>query len=267
MRPASARASSSRSATSRRIRRDERRAEAAASRCSPSSTSSSSSRFASTEVSGVRSSCDASATNSRWRARVASVSDARRSSAWSIPSSVRASSATSSSRLGMRDPARGVAGALDRARGLGQLGDRGHRAPGGRDAGEQRQRRPAEHAEPEEEAHAVGGRLDVGEPARVLHERRRRRTGSDLDPPRLHPEARELAAWPRAAARDRARSGEAWMTVVVLGHDPDHGVLRARVGARGSARVAQLRLRRCLRRPRGCWSAWPAGRRRRRPAG
>ena len=76
-RPASARASSSRSATRRRIRREERSAEAAASRCSPSSSSSSSSRLASTEVSGVRSSCEASATNSRWRASAASVSRAR----------------------------------------------------------------------------------------------------------------------------------------------------------------------------------------------
>ena len=80
-RPASARASSSRSATRRRIRREERSAEAAASRCSPSSSSSSSSRLASTEVSGVRSSCEASATNSRWRASVASVSARASSSA------------------------------------------------------------------------------------------------------------------------------------------------------------------------------------------
>ena len=56
------------------MRREERSAEAAASRCSPVSSSSSSSRFASTEVSGVRSSCEASATNSRWRASAPSVS-------------------------------------------------------------------------------------------------------------------------------------------------------------------------------------------------
>ena len=87
-RPASARASSSRSATRRRIRREERSAEAAASRCSPCSVSSSSSRLASTDVSGVRSSCEASATNSRWRASVASVSARASSSACSIDSSV-----------------------------------------------------------------------------------------------------------------------------------------------------------------------------------
>ena len=99
-RPASARASSSRSATSRRIRRLERSAEAAASRCSPCSVSSSSSRFASTDVSGVRSSCEASATNSRWRSSAASVSVRASSSACSIDSSVVASSATSSSASG-----------------------------------------------------------------------------------------------------------------------------------------------------------------------
>ena len=49
----------------------------AASPWSPCSDSASSSRFASTLVSGVRSSCEASATNWRWRASVASVSRAR----------------------------------------------------------------------------------------------------------------------------------------------------------------------------------------------
>ena len=99
--PASARASSSRSATSRRIRREERSAEAAASRCSPSSASSSSSRLASTEVSGVRSSCEASATNSRWRASVASVSRARLvERVRASPRACAASSATSSSASG-----------------------------------------------------------------------------------------------------------------------------------------------------------------------
>ena len=79
--------------------------------------------------------------------------------------------------LGLRvgDAARGVAGALDRARGLGQLGDRSHRAARGGEAGQQRERGAAEHAEPDEEAHAVGGGLDVGEPARVLDEPERRR--------------------------------------------------------------------------------------------
>ena len=66
-RPASARASSSRSPTSRRMRREERSAESAMSRCSPASSASSSSRLARMLVSGVRSSCEASATNLRWR--------------------------------------------------------------------------------------------------------------------------------------------------------------------------------------------------------
>ncbi len=99
-RPTSVRASSSRSATSRRMRCEERSAERAASPCSPCSDSASSSRFASTLVSGVRSSCEASATNCRWRASVDSVSERAASSSRSIPSSVRASSATSSSACG-----------------------------------------------------------------------------------------------------------------------------------------------------------------------
>ena len=183
-RPASARASSSRSATSRRIRRDERSADAAASRASPSSSISSSSRLASTEVRGVRSSCEASATNSRWRASAASVSPRAWSSAWSMLSSVSASSDTSSLGLGVRDPQRRVARARDRARGLGQARDRGHGARRGGEAGEQRQRCAAEHAEPEEDAHAVGRRLGVGEPARVLDAERRwplHRHGPRLD--------------------------------------------------------------------------------------
>ncbi len=82
------------------MRLDERRAERAASPSSPCSDSASSSRFASTLVSGVRSSCDASATKRRWRASIASVSPRAASSSRSIPSSVRASSPTSSSACG-----------------------------------------------------------------------------------------------------------------------------------------------------------------------
>ena len=99
-RAASVRASSSRSATSRRIRWEERSAERAASPWSPSRDSASSSRFASTLVSGVRSSCEASATKRRWRASIVSVSPRAASSSRSMPSSVRASSATSSSASG-----------------------------------------------------------------------------------------------------------------------------------------------------------------------
>ena len=100
VRPESARASSSRSPTSRRIRRDERSAESAVDFISPSSCSESSSRLASTLVSGVRSSCEASATNARWRTSIASVSPRAWSSDLSMPSRVRASSATSSSAAG-----------------------------------------------------------------------------------------------------------------------------------------------------------------------
>jgi hypothetical protein len=79
------------------MRCEERSADRAASPCSPSSVSARKSRFARTLVSGVRSSCDASATNSRWRRSIASCSSRDAASAMSIPSSVRASSVISSS--------------------------------------------------------------------------------------------------------------------------------------------------------------------------
>ena len=82
---------------------------AAASPRSPSSSSASSSRLARTLVSGVRSSCEASATNSRWRTSVASVSSRAPSSARSISSSVRASSAP------RRRPPAGARGGWGRA--------------------------------------------------------------------------------------------------------------------------------------------------------
>ena len=114
-------------------------------------------------VSGVRSSCEASATNSRWRTSAASVSARASSSACSIESSVVASSATSSSASGRGMRRAGSRVRVDLARGLGQLGDRLHRAARGGQAGEQRERGAAEDAEAEEELHAVGGRLDVGD--------------------------------------------------------------------------------------------------------
>ena len=141
---------------------EERSAEAAASRCSPSSVSSSSSRLASTDVSGVRSSCEASATNSRWRASVASVSARASSSACSIESSVVGQLGDLVVGLRPRDARLdGRACASISRAAVGQLGDRLHRAARRRQAGQQRQRGAAEHAEAEEQLHAVRGRLHV----------------------------------------------------------------------------------------------------------
>ena len=233
--PASARASSSRSATSRRIRREERRAEAAASRCSPSRYSSSSSRLASTEVSGVRSSCEASATNSRWRASVASVSAARLAER-------REHRLQRARQLGhlvlgvrARDPHRRVARALDLARGRGHLGDRLHRAPRGGQAGQQREQAAAEHAEGQEHLHAVGGRLHVGEPLRVL-DHQRVDVAEHLD-----------AAATRRASRRRSRAARctgpkfgapvaAHHVVAARRDDPHRRVLAARRSRRSSGR-------------------------------
>ena len=80
-----------------------------------------------------------------------------------MPSSVRASSATSSSASGMGEAAARVAGALDLPGGVGQLGDRPHRPLGGRQAGEQREHGAAEHAEQQEELHPGERVVDVGE--------------------------------------------------------------------------------------------------------
>ena len=195
-RPASVRASSSRSATSRRMRCEERSAERAASACSPSQRSASSSRFASTLVSGVRSSCEASATNWRWRASIASVSPRAASSSRSMPSSVRASSATSSSASRLRaccatgSRVRAISRAARR-----ELRDRRHRAARDRHAGEQRERRAGEHAEQQEQLDAADRRLDVGRPAR--------RTGRS----RVPIERAGRGRYDRAAARSRGSRG------------------------------------------------------------
>ena len=90
---------------------------------------------------------------------------ARRRARASMPSSVRASSATSSSAVGW-----GTCGDGSRVRSIsrarrGQRGDRRHRAARDRQPGEQRQRRAAEHAEEQEERDARDGRLDVGDAA------------------------------------------------------------------------------------------------------
>ena len=88
--------------------------------CSPLSSSVSSSRLASTLVSGVRSSCEASATNSRWRSSIA----------WSRRARVQGGEhAAQRPRqlgdlvvgLGARHLTRWVAGALDLAGGVGEL--------------------------------------------------------------------------------------------------------------------------------------------------
>ena len=81
-RPASARASSSRSATSRRIRRDgAQRGGGGLALLAVERPPRAARGWPAREVSGVRSSCEASATNSRWRASVASVSARASSSA------------------------------------------------------------------------------------------------------------------------------------------------------------------------------------------
>ena len=161
VRPASARASSRRSETRRLMRREERRARAdhLARPRRPRSRA----RVAPGAARGWRgcssAACAARATRRR-RTRAAaciicSVSDRAASSSRSIWSSVRASSPTSSSRLGLGDPVRGVARGGDHAGGGGQRGDRAHGAAGDRDAGERGEDGAADDAQREEEPQPV----------------------------------------------------------------------------------------------------------------
>ena len=150
MRPASARASSRRSPTSRFIRFELRRAEetAATSSSEPSSVASeasSSSRLARMLVSGVRSSCEASATNSRCRLIVLSVSDRAASSSPKhlIERPRQLGDLVVALRLG--DPARGVSRRGDLAGGGRQRRDRPHRPVGDSHAGDPGEDRADRH--------------------------------------------------------------------------------------------------------------------------
>ncbi len=121
----------------------------------PRARSASSSRLARMLVSGVRSSCEASATNSRWRSSEASVSPrAALSSPQHVLERVRQVGDLVVG-LGFGSVHVGVARAGDLARGARQAGDRPHRAACHDQPAEQRQQRPAEHAEGEEQPHAV----------------------------------------------------------------------------------------------------------------
>ena len=197
--------------TSRRMRWEERSAERAASPWSPCSDSASSSRFASTLVSGVRSSWEASATKRRWRASIASVSPRAASSSRSIPSSVRASSATSSSACGLGDAARRVARARDLRGGAGQRGDRRHRPARDRHAGEQREHAAGEHAEQQEQLDALdrrlGGPTRGGRTGRSRARRARRRRATHRGAWLMHAVAVAIVARPTVGGPERrARS-------------------------------------------------------------
>ncbi len=183
------------------MRRVERSAACAVSACSPSSSSASSSRLASTLVSGVRSSCEASATNSRWRSSVASVSPRAASSA--CEHSLQGHGQLGDLVVGLgvgQAPAR-VARALDLARGVGQLGDRAHRPLRHGQAGQQGENRPAEHAEDEEDAHARRGVVDVRERPGVEQEPFTDRLGVD------HAQLGPVAELLRGGARRHREGG------------------------------------------------------------
>ncbi len=172
----------------------------------------------------MRSSCDASATNCRCRASVASVSPRASLSANSMLSSVLRQLGDLVVGLGMGDRQRRVARARDRARGVGEPRDRRHRARRGGEAGEQRERRAAQHAEAEEHAHAVLPDLDVGELARVLDEEH---AGVERHRPRLD-------QVPVPLLRGLARRHEVRRVVGLLEHlavagdEPDDRVLARR---------------------------------------
>ena len=120
-------------------------------------------------VSGVRSSCEASATNLRWRASVSSVSPRAALSSPSMSSKVCARSETSSFACGFGKRDVRVARARHLARGAREPGDRPHRALGHEQPAEEGEQRAADHAEGQEQPHAVHGRLDAALGLRVLH--------------------------------------------------------------------------------------------------
>jgi hypothetical protein len=140
-------------------------------------------------------------------------------------------------RLGVRDGQRRVARARDRAGGVRQPRDRRHGARRGGQAGQQRQRGAAEHAEAEEHAHAVRGRLDVGQLARVLDVEHavaeRDRARLDQEPvPLLRLGARRQQV--RGVRRRREHRA-------VLGDEPDDRVLARRVRVEVRAALGQRR--------------------------
>ena len=171
-RSASARASSSRSPTRRRMRCEERSADRAASPRSPSSTSASSSRLARTRSA-------ACAARARRRPRTGAGASqralgllARGLEPSSMACSVCASSATSSSARGWGSDfdgsrVRSMSWAAAVSSAIGAIA----RRPSS-DAAEQREQRAAEHARAEEQADAPDGGLDVGDLARVLDDQR-----------------------------------------------------------------------------------------------
>ena len=167
-------------------------------------TSASSSRLARTLVSGVRSS---------WRGvgdELALAGEGRlgllaraSSSAWSMPSSVRASSAISSSVSGTGTRMFGSRVSSMRRAVAVSARDRGHRATRDPQAGGEGQRGSAQHAQREEDPHAGHGALDVGHRAGVLDRERDREA-------RLAPvgvRSRSGAPGSRRGSRRSARCG------------------------------------------------------------
>ena len=128
------------------------------------SDSASSSRFASTLVSGVRSSCEASATNWRWRASIASVSPRAASSSRSIPSQrarqlgdlVVGLAAGARSREGSR--VRAISAAVEVSSAIGAIARRAIAIPAS-----SARPVPSEHAEQQEQLDARDRRLGVGD--------------------------------------------------------------------------------------------------------
>ena len=112
-------------------------------------------------VSGVRSSCEASATNSRWRRRADSRSERAASSESSICSQRPRQLADLVVGAGLGHVARGVAGLGDLTCGRGQRGDRPHRAAGDRHPGEAGEHGRADHPGRDQQPEPADGRVDV----------------------------------------------------------------------------------------------------------
>ena len=123
-------------------------------------------------VSGVRSSCEASATNWRWRASVSSRLVARRLEAVEHVLERARQLGDLVVGRGLGERRAGVAGARDVARAGGERGDRRHRAAADDQPAEEGEERAAEDADGEEQPDALDGGLDDRGLAAVLDDDR-----------------------------------------------------------------------------------------------
>ena len=186
----------------------------------------------------MRSSCEASATNSRWRASVASVSPRAASSACSMLSSVSASSETSSSDSGCGivsegSRVRAIARAASVSRVIGAMARVAVARPASSASAA-----PPSTPSPRKTRTRFAVASDVGQLARVLDEDDAARAVAQLDRARLDQVAVELLG--RRARRRQVRRRRGRGEPLAVGRDDaDHRVLDRGVVVEVRAVLAQ----------------------------